>query len=781
MVSDTIDVALNVTDQNEKPLAPTIADVSATSGSTTSLDVSWTRPNNTGRPAITTYDLQYREGTSGTFISGPEDVATTSRAIGSLKSGTMYQVQVHATNAEGDGDWSQPEEGTTNSEPMFTEGDSTSRSFDETLGDETVATASNIGVAVTATDTDTGDTLTYTLEGTDAARFGIIGTSGQLQTKVGQKYSYEAKSSYSVTVRVVDGNGGFDTIVVTLNVTDQNEKPERPVAPSVSATSGSATSLDVSWTAPGLNGGPDITGYAVEYRKGTTGNFTAKTHSGTGTTTMITGLDAGTLYQVQVRALNGETPSDWSPTGQGTTDDQDPDNSAPTFTEGASTSRSFDETLGDETVTTASNIGAAVNATDPDTGDTLTYTLEGTDAARFGIIGTSGQLQTKVGQKYDYETQTSYSVTVRVEDGSGGFDMIDVTLNVTDQNEAPLAPTITDVSATSGSTTSLDVRWTAPTNTGRPVIISYDLQYREGTSGNFTNGPQDVSTTSAPIGSLMSGTMYQVQVRATNAEGDGDWSQSEEGTTGGSAPTGGDGSFTNVRVVEATTDYVELDWDTPPTEIAGVRMTRHRHGDPSNHVYVALDDFGTRLTGFRDLGVDPGQTYTYHVIPWVVNDLQSPVFSRSNSTLGDSVPVIAVTPPGPPFVAQAPTGLSLSIHQLSNVSATWNDAGRETPAYIFQWRRSDRTYGDGSENDPRTIINSREDSTYRLTRREGFTSTILGSANEIAYVRGLNEGSRYYFRVGTCQERLESDGVESCNLADVRFASERSVNIPSRP
>ena len=113
-----------------------------------------------------------------------------------------------------------------------------------------------------------------------------------------------------VTVKVVDGNGGSDTITVTLNVTDQNEPPSTPARPDVTATSGSTTSLDVRWTQPGLNGVPNITGYRVEYRKGRSGTFTAKTHSGTGTATTITGLEAGTLYQVQVRALNGETPSD---------------------------------------------------------------------------------------------------------------------------------------------------------------------------------------------------------------------------------------------------------------------------------------------------------------------------------------------------------------------------------------------------------------------------------------------------------------------------------------
>ena len=85
------------------------------------------------------------------------------------------------------------------------------------------------------------------------------------------------------------------------------------------------------------------------------------------------------------------------------------------------------------------------------------------------------------------------------------------------------------VSATAGSGTSLDVTWAAPSNTG-PAITSYDLQYRQGTSGNFTNGPQNV--TGPPVGSLTPNTSYEVQVRATNAEGDGDWSFSGTGQGG---------------------------------------------------------------------------------------------------------------------------------------------------------------------------------------------------------------------------------------------------------
>ena len=78
------------------------------------------------------------------------------------------------------------------------------------------------------------------------------------------------------------------------------------------------------------------------------------------------------------------------------------------------------------------NIGnAPVDAMDEDDGDTLTYTLGGTHAASFAIVGDSGQLQTKAA--LDYETQTDYEVMViATDDGSLGplTGTITVTINV---------------------------------------------------------------------------------------------------------------------------------------------------------------------------------------------------------------------------------------------------------------------------------------------------------------------------------------------------------------
>ena len=457
--------------------------------------------------------MRYR--ISGSWIDWTHSGTGTSATITGLTASTTYDVQVRALNGETPSDWSSTGTGSTgtpaNNAPEFSDGASTTRSVAENT-----ASGANVGSAVTATDADS-DTLTYSLDGTDAASFSIVGASGQIQTSAA--LNYEQKTSYSVTVSVADGEGGTDTIGVTINVTDVNEKPTTPGAPSVTATSNTTDSLDVSWTAPGLNGGPALTGYDVRYR--ISGSWIDWTHSGTGTSATITGLTASTTYDVQVRALNGETPSDWSSTGTGSTGT--PANNAPEFSDGASTTRSVAENTA-----SGANVGSAVTATDAD-GDTLTYSLDGTDAASFSIVGTSGQIKTSAA--LNYEQKTSYSVTVSVADGEGGTDTIGVTISVTDESEPPDAPEAPTVAATSGATDSLDVSWSAPDTTGRPAISDYDVQYRKSGDTAWTDHAHTGTSTTSTIGSLDSGTTYQVQVRATNAEGTSGWSATGTGST----------------------------------------------------------------------------------------------------------------------------------------------------------------------------------------------------------------------------------------------------------
>ena len=93
-----------------------------------------------------------------------------------------------------------------------------------------------------------------------------------------------------------------------------------------------------------------------------------------------------------------------------------------------------------ENTVAGTSIGDAFTATDPDVGDTLTYSLDTASAAVFDI-DTNGQLKTKA--PLDYETTTSYTITVSVrdsKDAEGTADTatdnsITVTVSVSDLAE----------------------------------------------------------------------------------------------------------------------------------------------------------------------------------------------------------------------------------------------------------------------------------------------------------------------------------------------------------
>ena len=86
-----------------------------------------------------------------------------------------------------------------------------------------------------------------------------------------------------------------------------------------------------------------------------------------------------------------------------------------------------------ENTASGQDIGEPVVATDPDSGDSLTYSLSGPDAASFATVASTGQLRTRAA--LDYETTSSYSVAVTATDTHGLRDTIDVTITVTNVDE----------------------------------------------------------------------------------------------------------------------------------------------------------------------------------------------------------------------------------------------------------------------------------------------------------------------------------------------------------
>ena len=423
-------------------------------------------------------------------------------------------------NVDGNGGGGQPPTENTDNPPSFS-AETATRRFSENLGDPTEISARNIGATVWATG---AGPITYSLEGTDPASLDIDTGTGQLKTIIGEDYDHEAGSSYSVTVRA-SNSFGSDTIDVTVELTDLREPPLKPDAPTVTPDPNDSTILSIGWTPPSNDGRPDISGYNLRYRAGTSGGWTNGPQNVNGPSATLIELSGNTFYQVQVQAKNDEGVSLWSDAGDARTD-----NSPPEFSETIE-NHSFEENLGDATTSIATNLDAPIRATDEDN-DTLTYSLDDTAKAHFAIDERTGQLRTKVGGNYDHEERSSYSVTVEADDGTASVT-VPVTVRVTDREEPPLRPAAPVVSTDGNSTTSLSVRWTAPLNAGRPAITGYNLKYWASTSGSSTAVEQNVDgrSTTTTITGLEENTEYQVQVQAINDEGTGPLSPSGSGRT----------------------------------------------------------------------------------------------------------------------------------------------------------------------------------------------------------------------------------------------------------
>ena len=132
-------------------------------------------------------------------------------------------------------------------------------------------------------------------------------------------------NEYIVVVEVRSGEGERErkgSRAIRVRVADEEEPPAAPAAPVVTAEG--SDSLKVSWREP-ENRGPEIVDYEVRYREAGEAGYSDGGHEGTGLEVRLSGLEEGTAYQVQVRAVNEEGISEWSEPGEGRTDTEEPD------------------------------------------------------------------------------------------------------------------------------------------------------------------------------------------------------------------------------------------------------------------------------------------------------------------------------------------------------------------------------------------------------------------------------------------------------------------------
>ena len=397
--TDEQTIIVTVTDFNEPPGIPSGLTVDGNIiARPNELDVSWTAPSTTGKPPIIDYDVQYREGSTGTFIDADHNGTGTSTTLENenLMAGTSYQVRVKAINDEGESDWSDPESATTaaNAKPSITTSASLSLAEDQWEI-----------IELTATDDD-GDSITgYTLD-TSKADGQHFETQGTISEGVTLGATLDFETPVDELVPDPDGNGPENNeyvifITVTsgtskrelsreqrfvVTVTDVAEPPppigERENDLTASGVPTEPTHLTVSWETPRNvpDDIPAIEDYYVQYRE-VGGSWPVDemsdgenvAHTGTETTALITGLIAGGSYDIRVRSKNHEGVSDW----RTITNAMTANNAAVSFETRQTTFRVSENTPITTPVTT-------FRATDEDEGDAVTYALGDTpDKAAF--------------------------------------------------------------------------------------------------------------------------------------------------------------------------------------------------------------------------------------------------------------------------------------------------------------------------------------------------------------------------------------------------------------
>ena len=342
---------------------------------------------------------------------------------------------------------------------------------------------------VAATDQDAGATLTYSLTGTDAARFNINSTTGAITFKSSPNYEAPTDSGannvYDVTVRASDGVNTTSK-AVAITVTNVNEAPTITSAATKSFAE-NATGTVYTATATDPDAGTTLT-YSISGADASLFDINATT----GVVTFKSSpnyeapADAGgnNVYDITVGASDGTNTTTKAVAITVTNV-----NEAPTITSGAAAS--FAEN--------ASGTVYTVAATDQDAGATLTYSLTGTDAARFNINATTGAITFKSSPNYEAPTDAGannvYDVTVRASDGTN-ITTKAVAITVTNVNEAP---TITSAATASFAENGTGTVYTAAaTDPDAGTTLTYSLTGTDASLFNINATTGVVTFKSAP-------------------------------------------------------------------------------------------------------------------------------------------------------------------------------------------------------------------------------------------------------------------------------------------
>ena len=274
--------------------------LSAGTAAETSIPLTWSAVSNTSK-----YRVEYRSPLSSEWTVDDDTITGTSHTVDELDCGHLYRFRV---SAYGSGTtyaaaWSAASEAASeaatkcNQAPEFGE-----PSYTFSVSESATENA-RVG-AVSATDPDAGDTVTYEVTaGDDEGKFAVDENSGEIT--VAAALDYETVDSYTLTVEAEDNRGGTATATVEIEVTNVIELPGTPQNLRAAVGAGLVT---LEWDAPD---DPTVTGYQVLRRQPAihaSGEFEVIVED-TGSVDVIyvdTSVEPQTQYVYRVAAVNSD-------------------------------------------------------------------------------------------------------------------------------------------------------------------------------------------------------------------------------------------------------------------------------------------------------------------------------------------------------------------------------------------------------------------------------------------------------------------------------------------
>ena len=349
---------------------------------------------------------------------------------------------------------------------------------------------------LSTTDVDAGDTHAYSLSGADADSFELV--NGQLKLKDSVSANYETKSTYAVTITTTDSGGLTTSEDFTVTINDINDAPTL-----VTALTDQSNAEDAAFSFTIPSG-------TFNDEDGDTITYTATLSDGSALPTWLsldgsTGVFSGTPLNDDVGVINVTvTASDGTlsvtDTFALTVVNTNDDPTAVTLSATAIDENSSGVVVGD------------LSTTDVDVGDTHTYELSGTDADSFEIV--NGQLKLKDSVSANYETKSTYAVTVTTTDGSGSTFAESFSITINDINEAPTAISLS-AAAIDENATGAVVGTLTTTDEDGGDSVTYTLSGADAASFEVVNG--ELKLKSDVSADHETQTSYSVTVTATDS------------------------------------------------------------------------------------------------------------------------------------------------------------------------------------------------------------------------------------------------------------------------